>query len=267
VTALVDTFFVTVGRTKVRVRTQGSGPPLLMIMGIGGNLDMWAPLAAQLSGRELIMFDFPGTGGSMLLRQPPTMAGNALFTRSLVRRLAHEQVDVLGYSWGGMLAQQLAIQHPSVVRRLVLAATGPGLGGTPPSPLVAARMLTPRRYHSRRYFAKVAGDLYGGRMRHRRDLVAEEVRRRSGRPPGMAGYTAQLLAATYSSLPGLRCVSAPTLIIGGDDDPIVAIRNQHLLARRIRNAQVHIIAGAGHLLLVDSPDVVAPVIEEFLARP
>ncbi len=266
-TALTDTFFVTVGRTKVRVRTQGTGAPLLMIMGIGGNLDMWAPLAARLTGRELIMFDFPGTGGSSLLRQPPTMVGNALFTRSLVRRLGHEQVDVLGYSWGGMLAQQLAIQHSGVVRRLVLAATGPGLGGSPPSPQVAARMLTPRRYYSRRYFAQVAGELYGGRMRHRRDLVAAEVHRRTSRPPGLAGYTAQLLAATYTSLPGLRFISAPTLIVGGDDDPIVAIRNQRLLARGIRGSELHVVPGAGHLLLVDSPGVVAPVIEEFLARP
>ena len=189
-----ETSFVMVGPTRVRVRTVGTGPPLLMIMGIGGNLDMWSPLAARLSGRQLIMFDFPGTGGSGMSCLPPTMGANALFTRWLLARLGHDRVDVLGYSWGGILAQHLAVQHPKTVRRLVLAATTFGLGGVPPGPLVAARMLTPRRYYSREYFTKVAPQIYGGRFREQDSLVNDEANRRIGRPPGIAGYTAQLLA-------------------------------------------------------------------------
>jgi pimeloyl-ACP methyl ester carboxylesterase len=73
-----------VGPTRVRVRTTGSGRPLLMIMGIGGNLDMWTPLASRLTGRHLIMFDFPGTGGPSMSCLPPTMGSNALFTRWLL---------------------------------------------------------------------------------------------------------------------------------------------------------------------------------------
>jgi pimeloyl-ACP methyl ester carboxylesterase len=182
-----DTTFVRVGPTRVRVRTAGSGPPLLMIMGIGGNLHMWEPLAAQLTKRELIMFDFPGTGGSGPSFLPPTMAANALFTNLLLRKLDYGRIDVLGYSWGGVLAQQLAIQHPRSVRRLVLASTTVGLGGVPPGPMVSARMMTPRRYYSRSYFTKIAPALYGGRYRTDPKLVNEEVNRRVGRPPSMWG--------------------------------------------------------------------------------
>jgi len=150
ITGEAETTFVNVGPTRVRVRVTGEGPPLLLIMGIGGNLDMWDPLVARLPGRQLVMFDFPGTGGSGASWMPPTMPADALFTRMLVRKLGYGRMDVLGYSWGGLLAQALAIQHASTVRRLVLAGTTFGLGGLPPGPLVAARMLTPRRYYSAR---------------------------------------------------------------------------------------------------------------------
>lgn len=262
------TFFVKAGPTRVRVRVQGSGPPLLLIMGIGGNLDMWAPLAQRLTERELIMFDFPGTGGSSLSWLPPTMGANALFVRTLLRNLGYGRVDVLGYSWGGVLAQHLAFQHRACVDRLVLVATAVGLGGIAPRPAIAARLLTPRRYYSRSYFAKVAPHIYGGRFRTDPDLARREAGRRVGRPPGHLGYAAQLIAMSgYSSLPGLPFIGARTLILAGDDDPIAVPANQRLLARVIRTAQLHIVRDAGHLLLLESPDVAALIVERFLAQP
>jgi acyl-CoA synthetase (AMP-forming)/AMP-acid ligase II len=88
---------------------------VVLIMGIGGNLDMWDPLVPHLPGRELVMFDFPGTGNSGKSWLPLTMACNAWFVKKLLRVLGHSRVDVLGYSWGGVLAQHLAIQHPGSV--------------------------------------------------------------------------------------------------------------------------------------------------------
>ncbi|HET9691169.1 MAG TPA: alpha/beta fold hydrolase [Acidimicrobiales bacterium] len=261
-----ETVTVRVGPARLRVRTTGSGPPLLLCMGIGGNLDMWEPLLAHLPDRRLITFDFPGTGGSSLSPLPPTMAANAFLVRALLRRLEVDRADVLGYSWGGVLAQHLAFQHPSVVRRLVLAATTVGLGGVPPSPVTAAHLLTPRRYYSRRYFREVAPSLYGGR--HRRDpaIVEAHATRRLGKPPSPVGYAAQLAAVTgYSTLPGLRRISAPTLVLAGGDDPIVPAANARLMARMIRRSTLRVLPDAGHLLLVDSPEVVGPIIEGFLA--
>lgn len=261
-----DARFISVGRTSVRVQISGSGAPLLMIMGIGGNLDMWHPLVPQLPGRELIMFDFPGTGNSGMAWMPPTMVCNARFVRSLLGTLGFGAVDVLGYSWGGVLAQHLAFQHRSTVRRLVLAGTTFGLGAMPPGPRVSARMLTPRRYYSRSYFTRIAPEIYGGRVRTNLGLVNEEASRRIGRPPSYLGYSAQLLALVgYSTLPGLPFITAPTLILAGDDDPIVPTANQRVLARCIADSTLHIIPKAGHLLLLDSPDLVAPLISEFLS--
>ena len=228
---------------------------------------MWQPLARLLPGRRLIMFDFPGTGSSSLSFLPPTMGWNAVMVRLLLRRLGLRRVDVLGYSWGGVLAQHLAIQHPTRVRRLVLAATTVGLGGLPPSPRTAARLLTTRRYYSRSYFREVAPSLYGGRYRYDDAMVEEHAAQRLARPPSRYGYLAQLAAVTgYSTLPGLPLIKSPTLILAGDDDPIVPAWNPRLMARIIRHSQLAIVPGAGHLLMVDSPEVVAPIIESFLAE-
>jgi pimeloyl-ACP methyl ester carboxylesterase len=261
------TFHVRVGETRVRVRELGAGPPLLMIAGIGGNLDMWAPLIPELPGRRLVMFDVPGTGESGRLRYPPLMLSYAHFTRRLLRELGHDRVDVLAFSWGGLLAQQFAIQYPGCVGRLVLAGTAPGMGGIPPRPRVLGRMLTTRRYHSRSYFRAIAADFYGGHYRHDPLVVDEDMDRRMAHPPGILGYAAQLCAvAGYSSLPGPWLISTPTLILGGDDDPIIATANLRMLAGIIRDSELHIVRGGGHMLLVDSPKLVGPLIMDFLER-
>jgi pimeloyl-ACP methyl ester carboxylesterase len=263
---VADTETVRVGPTSIRVRQVGEGPPLVLLMGIGANLDMWQPLLAHLPDRHLIMFDFPGTGGSGPSWLPPTMGCNALLVRLLLRKLGIGRADVLGYSWGGLLAQHLAVQHPGAVRRLVLAATTVGLGGVPPSPEVAARMVTPRRYYSRSYFRDVAPTIYGGRYRNDPAMVEEHAARRVGRPPSIWGYALQLAALSgYSTLPGLPFISAPTLILAGDDDPIVSSHNPRLINRFVRRSRLELIPGAGHLLLIDSPDVVGPLIEGFLS--
>jgi pimeloyl-ACP methyl ester carboxylesterase len=256
---------VKLGPTRVRVHVVGDGEPLLLLNGIGGNIEMWAPLVRELHGRQLIMFDFPGTGESSRSWLPPTMAHNAWLTRRIVRRLGFARVDVLGYSWGGFLAQQLAAQHPRTVKRLILAATSVGLGGVPASPRVAAELLTRRRYTSRDHFAAVAPRIYGGRFRTDTTVADREFDHRSTSPPSRFGYSSQLAAAmTFTAIPLLPLISAPTLIIGGDDDPIVPTPNAMLLALRIRHSTLRVIGGAGHLFLLDSPEEASGVINDFL---
>jgi pimeloyl-ACP methyl ester carboxylesterase len=256
---------VRVGPTQIRVRTKGAGPPLLLLMGIGGSIEMWEPFVRHFPSRRLVMLDFPGTGNSSLSWLPPTMGFNAALIRMMLARLGLPCVDVLGYSWGGILAQHLAVQHPGVVRRLVLAATSVGLGGIPPSPRTIARLLTPKRYYSSDYFQKVAPSLYGGRCRSDPSIVEAQAADRVNHPPSRMGYAAQIAAlAGYSTLPGLWTIAAPTLVVAGSDDPIVPLTNLRLLACAIPQAQLKIVHDAGHLLLLDSPDIVGPIVSAFL---
>lgn len=251
--------------TRVRVRTVGTGDPLLLVMGIGGHMDMWEPLEDLLGSRQLVMFDFPGTGHSGLPMFPPTIPHSALFVRLLAGRVGLRRPDVLGYSWGGLVAQQLAVQHPHTVRRLVLACTSYGLGSAPSHLRAALTMATPARYYSNKYFRRTAGVTFGGRFRTDSHLAEEEARRRMERPPSLIGYSWQLAAsATYSSLPLLPRVSAETLVLAGTDDPIVPPVNQRVLGRLIPKSRVELVPDAGHLLLQEHPQAVARLIDNFL---
>jgi len=258
---------VVVDGLGIEVSTRGTGRPLLLIMGLGGNLAMWEPLERELvpRGFRTITFDAPGTGASDSWRVPRRMLGVARLVEHLLTVLGEQQVDVLGVSLGGAVAQQLAHQAPDRVGRLVLAATMPGIGGVPGSPAVLVEMSTPRRYHDPAYFRSVAGALYGGRSR-RAGPPPELSVGRFARPPTWGGYLQQLYAIQgWSSMPWLHRLRQPTLVMSGDDDPIVPLLNGRILAWRIPRARLHVVRGGGHLFLIEEPRSSAAVVAAFLA--
>ena len=118
-------------RLRVTVENRGAGRPLLLINGIGATGDLFDPFREHMADRETIAFDAPGVGGSPTPLLPYSMRQLAGTVAGLVDELGHEQVDVLGLSWGGALAQALARWHPNVVHRLILTATMPGVTSVP----------------------------------------------------------------------------------------------------------------------------------------
>jgi poly(3-hydroxyoctanoate) depolymerase len=256
---------VQVDGMHLRVRVQGSGRPLLLVMGIGGNIEMWDPLVDALDGFETIAFDAPGTGESSRPRRPLWMTGLAHVVERLLDSLAYSTVDVLGVSFGGALAQQLALQAPDRVRRLVLASTSCGLGSIPGNPLVLLALASPLRYRSARCMRLIAPHLYGGDLLRDPIALDRHLQDRAARPPSVAGYAYQLLAAAgWSSLPFLQRIRQPTLVMAGDRDPIVPLVNARVLAARIPDARLQVFRGAGHLFLAERPAEVAAVLETFL---
>ena len=260
-----DVDYVHAGGLRLRVGRHGAGAPLLLITGIGAHIDMWAPFAHHAGQRALIAFDPPGAGLSQRPRLPLRMRGLAGVVGELLDALELDRVDVLGYSWGGLLAQELARRAPDRVRRLVLCATGPGLGGIPPRPLAALMLATPARYYHPRLLALSVPPIAGGRTARKPGTLTAHASERLLRPPSPLGYAYQLYAiAGWSSLPWLHRLPQPTLVIGGDDDPSVRLRNARLLAARIPGARLHVVKGGGHLFLLDEPENVAPAIRAFL---
>jgi poly(3-hydroxyalkanoate) depolymerase len=251
------------GRTlRVDVRAgSGTRPPLVLLNGIGASLEMLDPFVEALpADLEVIRFDVPGTGGSPQPSRPYRMTSFARTVGALVRELGHDQVDVLGYSWGGGLAQQVALSERSRVRKLVLVATGTGSLMVPAKPNVLSKMLTPRRYSDPEYAAQVAGEIYGGTMRTHPERAARLLH--GG--PSQRGYLYQLLAgAGWTTLPALWLIGAPTLIVAGDDDPIIPLVNARILHRGIPGSTLHVYRG-GHLALLTEPTELAPTIAGFL---
>src|SRR5262249_34608501 len=159
----------------------------------------------------------------------------ARLSARLLDQLGHEQVDVLGVSWGGALAQQFAFQQARRCRRLVLAATSPGHLMVPGKLTVLLKLATPRRYKDPDYRKRVAGDIYGGAFRGSPELARRHLRH--VRWSSDYGYYLQLAAGFgWTSLPWLRLLSQPTLVMAGTDDPIVPMANGHILAGLIPDA-------------------------------
>jgi len=246
-------------------RGNAEGPPLLIFNGIGANLELVEPFVAALEDVEVIIFDIPGVGGSPTPLVPYRLSTLSVMADKLLTRLGYTgPVDVLGVSWGGALAQQFAHLYPARCRRLILAATSPGVIMVPGKLSVLTRLIGSRRYTDPAYLEKVGADIYGGIYRQDPDLLREHSRHIQ--PPKGRGYVYQLMAAWgWSSLLWLRALRQPTLVMHGNDDPIVPLANAKILAARIRNATLYVIDD-GHLFLVARASEVAPVVRRFLRQ-
>ena len=261
--------FVLVDGHLLRVSIRGEGPPLLLVMGLGGNIEMWDPLERALSGHgiQTIAYDASGTGHSPTRLLPQRMPGLARQAAHLLDALGHPSAYVLGVSYGGAVAQELALGNPHRVRRLVLASTSCGLGGVPGNPLALSLLATPLRYYSPTFLRLTAGVLYGPTITEKEDLLREQINARRARPPTVWGYASQLIAgAGWTSWPWLGRIAAPTLVLAGDHDPIVPPRNARILTRRIPDARLELVPGAGHLLLLDQAERCATLITDFIDR-
>ncbi|GAB3194821.1 poly(3-hydroxyalkanoate) depolymerase [Geodermatophilus arenarius] len=255
------------GRTLRVAERRGDGttPPLLLMNGIGASLEVLQPFVDALDPRRtVIRFDVPGVGGSPRPVVPYVLGTLTPVVAGVLRRLGHDgPVDVLGLSWGGGLAQHFAVQHRRRCRRLVLAATGTGALMVPASPRVLSHMLTPRRHRDAEYARRIAPTIYGGSVRTDPERAARALHAHERTGP-RRGYYYQLAASSgWSSLPFLSLVRQPTLVVAGDDDPIVPLVNARIMARLIPDARLHVYRG-GHLALVTEADELAPVVEDFL---
>jgi poly(3-hydroxyalkanoate) depolymerase len=260
--------FARVDGDLVRVSVRGEGRPLLLVMGLGGNLEMWDPLERELNARgvQTIAYDAPGTGESPNRLRPRRMPGLARQAVRLLDALGLPRVDVLGVSFGGAVAQELVLRNPHRVGHLVLAGTSCGVGGVPGHPVALALLANPLRYYSPSFFGLSAPFLYGPDVAADERMLKAQIAARHARPPTPWGFAGQLAAAAgWSSLPWLHHLRAPTLVLAGATDRIVPPRNARILAARIPDARLEVVPG-GHLFLMEHPTTCAETIADFLTH-
>jgi poly(3-hydroxyalkanoate) depolymerase len=238
-------------------------PPLIVFNGIGASLELIEPFVSALPEREVVAFDVPGSGGSPAALLPYRFPGLARLAHKLLGELGYNgAVDALGVSWGGALAQTFAFQFPTHCRKLVLASTSPGALMVPGRPSVLAKLVSPRRYVDPDFLHAFGGEIYGGAFRSDPDLLRRHAQALWA--PSNRGYLYQLIAAAgWTSLPWLRLLTQPTLVMHGSDDPIVPLINARILSALIRRAELHVVDD-GHMFLVSKAQDVAPVVHRFL---
>ena len=244
--------------TQLYWESTGEGPPVLLVMGLGLSGGAWWRTVETLSRSfRVITFDNRGVGRSRGLTPAYTTEALADDAAAVLDALEIEAANVYGLSLGGMVAQQIALRHPSRVRSLVLGATTPGgrraqLADEEVMAFFTSRGTLPREEAA---WASVAFN-YGERCReHHADRIAEDIRHRLAYNFDEAAYQAQLMAAAmHNCLSRLNRIEAPTLVVHGEEDRVVPVENARLIAERLVHARLHVLPGAGHLYTTESPE-------------
>jgi pimeloyl-ACP methyl ester carboxylesterase len=267
--------FARAGQERIAWYERGSGPPLLMAVGTGSTMAEWDPalLARLARGRRLILFDYPGVGRSSRWRAPRSFAGLAATTARFMAAIGVPRADVLGWSMGGFVAQQLAIRHPGKVRRMVLAGTNPGgdaarLGApedqaidSDPNPSDAAVLdvLFPRtpagRAGGRAFLRRLAWASASGEIPDDFAVPAATVRAQVAAEDPWLRSNANAAA--------LRKLRLPVLVTGGRRDVVVPSANARALTRLIPGADLRLLPG-GHAFLFGDRRRFAPLVLRFL---
>lgn len=251
-------------RYAVRTNAKSVGKPLLLFNGVGQSIEVMKPIIDALSRHSIVIFDVPGTGKSEPPRYPWRMRQHSGLAAALLDELGYETVNVMGFSWGGTLAQQFSLWHRERVERLILAAAPPGNLMVPGGLGVYLRMMNPLRFSQKGYMRKIAPAIYGGEVRNSLAIVDENATRLI--PPSARGYLFQGLSmAGTINLAWLWRLKQPTLILQGMDDPMIPNINAKLMHALIPNCQLRFV-GCGHMFMLTKLDEIVPVINAFLAK-
>jgi pimeloyl-ACP methyl ester carboxylesterase len=250
-----------------------AAPPVLFLQHFRGNLDNWDPalVDAIATQREIILLDNAGVGGSSGTA-PRTFTAMAHDALAFVDALGLRTLDVLGFSIGGYVAQELTLIRPQLVRRLVLAGTAPEGGerlhGWPPD--VRERAAADEEDASHLlylFFERTPDSIAKGWAFVERIFARTENR---DEPVSLATRDAQIDAYTAWGIPDptrlhrLGGITQPTLVANGDNDIMVPTPNSRLLAENLPNARLSIYPGANHGFLFQYPAEFAAEVNDFL---
>jgi pimeloyl-ACP methyl ester carboxylesterase len=272
------TQFLEVGQQRYAYRRfgDGSAPPLLFLQHFTGTLDNWDPAVTDplARGREVILFDNAGVGrstGSV----PTTIAGMAQHAFAFLEALKLTSCDVLGFSLGGMIAQQMALDRPTIFRRMVLVATAPR-GGEDIMHLEKPTLQVPLSDPNLRGYAVLSKIFFAPTESSQNSadaFIKRLMQRTHDREPvsGPAVAQAQMAAfreweaVTGQRFAALKTMRQPTLVVNGVHDEMIPVRNSYWLGENLANAVLLTYPDAGHGSLFQFHESFTRQTTEFLA--
>jgi len=257
-----------IGDIHMHYDTRGAGEPLLLIMGYRGSGLMWGEEFITLLARhfQVIYFDNRGTGLSdkpHTLYTIPIMADDAA---GLLRHLGIRQACVFGVSMGGMIAQELVLRYPHMVRRLVLGCTSCGGPQAFLAPLeVLTKLIHPPDLSLEEAVRRQWTVMFSAKFLETRQDALDTLTQRALLHPAPAHTSFRHLTAMqrFNTYGRLGMITTPTLIITGADDVIVPPANSLLLATRIHGAYLEILTNTGHGFFWEAPWDVAALLHKF----
>lgn len=263
-TPSTEVMYITLNGVRTRVASRKASTeasadqlPVLFFNGIGAQIEMALPFLECLT-RPFIVADMPGVGGTDIPKRLLRFPDVAKMMEQLVRDLGYNAAHVVGYSWGGALAQQYAHQHKIKAASLTLVSTGTGMVMIPAKPWSYLKFLKPKAFMN---------DVDPTVLKQMRDHM-RALQRKTGRYArfNKLGFMYQMaIGAGWTSLHWLHRVQAPTLVISGNKDDIVPLANARLMAQRLPNATLHVVPNEGHMVLMNQAPVLAQRIEAHCA--
>jgi pimeloyl-ACP methyl ester carboxylesterase len=262
--------FVERARVRIAYQLVGEGPPIVLLQGLGMPGRMWLGLIGGLArnGRTVIVPDNRGTGRSDAPLPPYRMATLADDVAAVLAAERAARAIVVGISFGGMIAQELALRRPARVAGLVLAATTCGAPFGRPPPLAFLWELARASLGDRRALAALRTRLVHRRTLERNpQLFAAWDREVMVEPTRLRGMLGQLSAATMHSTGWrLRRLALPVEIVTGDDDRIVPPENSRVLEQLLPDARLTVVRDAGHAFPLDDPAALPQAISRLESR-
>jgi pimeloyl-ACP methyl ester carboxylesterase len=244
---------VNTGKYAYRRFGQGSGLPLLLLQHFTGTLDNWDPAVTDpiALGREVILFDSAGVGRSSGT-VPPAVAGMAAHALAFLDGLGITSCDILGFSLGGMVAQVIAQDRPSIVRRMILVATAPRGGKDimhleKPSlarhlgdPALKGYAVLQKIFFAASPSSQAAGAAFVERLTQRKD----DRDKPSG--PEIAAAQIEAFREWEQSAADLSAIRQPSLVVNGSHDEMIPISNSYRLSEDLPNAVLLVYPDSGH---------------------
>ena len=258
------------GDLNMEYHIEGSGPPLLLVMGLGGQASSWGePLLEGLQKHfSTIRFSNRGTGATDKPSGGYTVPQMAEDAAALMDAIGLEQAHVFGISMGGMISQELVLNHPEKVQGLVLGCTtcGPAHSIAVPAQTLAKfgqMMQLPVDERVQRFWEiAVTPDF----MEERAGFLAHIMELGMATPTPMETFGQQFAAIqSFDTWDRLPAIKSPTLIVHGDRDILVPVENAEVLHERIPGSRVRIVQGTGHCFFWEEPEEVVEEVVGFLS--
>ncbi len=255
------------GEIWMNCRVLGNGHPLLMIMGYGSTMNLWEASLLERLGESfrVIVFDNRGIGGSEAGTKPFSIGRFAEDCASLLQSLGVHKAHVLGWSMGSMIAQELALRHPTLVSKLVLYATHCDAHMFPPSPDVLSVLTDPSGTPEERGMRSISVLFPDRWLRENGPRLKEIFFRPMGTIPGeIVGRQAAAIDGWEGTAGRLGEITCPTLLVTGAEDKLVVPDNSRFMSERIPNAELAIIENGGHGLMFQLPEMFCDRVTGFL---
>lgn len=270
-----ETQFITADGNKIAYRVLGdkTGIPLVMVSPLGSAMDDWDPAVTNgLSQKyKVIIFDLPGVGtsGGTTADNIPDMSKEVV---SFVKALGYNKVNLLGFSMGSFISQQIVLTEPALVNKVILTGTGPkgsqGLSDLPKF-LAAAAKLTPEQVFLASLFARSDFSQTAGKSAL---LRVQERQVNRDAPLNGESFTNEVKAVLGWAQPNpdalteLKSVKQPVLIVQGQEDALVPVVNAISMSKSIPNAKLIVYPDAGHAAFFQYHEDFVQKALEFLGK-